>query len=235
MIRIQGLSKSFRDGERTVTVLHALDLTVPPGRFIALLGRSGSGKSTLLNCIAGLEKPDAGRVFLGEGDSSGSGPTEITGLGDQELTRLRRDRIGIVFQFFNLLPTLSVLDNVALPGLLRGRPRAEVHRRARALLDDLGLPDRSRETPDHLSGGEQQRVATARALINDPWIVLADEPTGNLDTRTGQQTLELFRRVNETLGVTILMATHSREAAAATGSIVTLEDGRIVSGESEHS
>jgi putative ABC transport system ATP-binding protein len=219
MIRVVGLDKTFRDGERTVSVLRSLHLEIGRGRFVALLGRSGSGKSTLLNCVAGLERPDAGRIFLGD--------EEITHLPDADLTRLRRDRIGIVFQFFNLLPTLSVLDNVALPALLQGSPPGRAREKARDLLSRLGLQGRDQESPDHLSGGEQQRVATARALVNDPWILLADEPTGNLDARTGAQTLELFQRVNADLGVTILMATHSREAAATAGTVAALEGGRV--------
>lgn len=220
MIRIEGLTKTFRDGETRTTILDSLDLSVETGEFLALLGRSGSGKSTLLNCIAGIETPDSGSIRLGE--------DEIVGLDDDRRSLIRRDRIGFVFQFFNLLPILSVRENVALPALLQGRPRGEVHRRADALLAELGLEGRGDERPDHLSGGEQQRVATARALINDPLVLLADEPTGNLDGTTGAATLELLRDLNERLGVTIVMATHSREAAAAAGRAVRLQDGRLV-------
>jgi putative ABC transport system ATP-binding protein len=219
MIRIDALDKTFRDGERTIAVLRSLDLEVAPGRFVALLGRSGSGKSTLLNCIAGLERPDAGRIHLGD--------VEITRLADGALTRLRRDHIGIVFQFFNLLPILTVEQNVALPALLQGRPRDDVLVKARELLTSLGLEGRFQETPDHLSGGEQQRVATARALINDPWVLLADEPTGNLDAATGEKTLDLLRHVNRRFGVTIVMATHSRAAAQVADATVHLVDGRV--------
>ncbi len=220
MIRIEKLSKKFRDGEREHVVLDGLDLSLAAGAFVALVGRSGSGKSTLLNCVAGLEQPDSGRIFLGN--------EEITGLDDHHVTLLRRRTVGIIFQFFNLLPTLSVLDNVALPGLLDGGGRREINERALELLVGLGLGGREHETPDHLSGGEQQRVATARALINEPMVLLADEPTGNLDSITGAKTLELLQDVNTRFGVTILMATHSREAAAVANQTLGLDDGRIV-------
>ena len=219
MIRIQALTKAFLDGTRSTTVLDGLDLELAPGDFVALLGRSGSGKSTLLNCIAGIETPDSGRVLFDDVD--------ITTLPDRDRTRLRRDRVGIVFQFFNLLPMISVLENVALPALLRGGKRAEVLERARELLDELGLADRASEMPDHLSGGEQQRVATARALINQPALLLADEPTGNLDATTASRTLELLREVNEKHGVTVLMVTHSEEAAASAKKVAHLVGGRV--------
>ena len=219
MIRIEALTKAFLDGTRSTTVLDGLDLTLAPGDFVALLGRSGSGKSTLLNCIAGIETPDSGRVLFDDVD--------ITTLPDRDRTRLRRDRVGIVFQFFNLLPMISVLENVALPALLRGDKRAAALERARELLDELDLADRASEMPDHLSGGEQQRVATARALINRPALLLADEPTGNLDAATAARTLELLREVNEKHGVTVLMGTHSEEAAAAAKQVAHLVGGRI--------
>lgn len=219
MIRIEALTKAFLDGTHSTTVLDGLDLELAPGDFVALLGRSGSGKSTLLNCIAGIETPDSGRVYFDDVD--------ITSLPDRDRTRLRRDRVGIVFQFFNLLPMISVIENVALPGLLRGGKRAEILERARELLHELGLADRASEMPDHLSGGEQQRVATARALINRPALLLADEPTGNLDAITAARTLDLLREVNEKHGVTVLMVTHSEEAAAAAKRVAWLTTGRI--------
>ena len=219
MIRIEALTKTFRDGGLTHTVLDGLDLELEEGAFVALLGRSGSGKSTLLNCIAGIETPDSGRVLIGD--------EEITTLRDRDRTRLRRDHVGIVFQFFNLLPMVSVLENVALPALLRGGDRKAILERARTLLDELGLADRADEMPDHLSGGEQQRVATARALINQPRLLLADEPTGNLDAETASRTLELLREVNAQHGVTVLMVTHSDEAAAAADRVAHLVGGRI--------
>jgi putative ABC transport system ATP-binding protein len=219
MIRVRGLRKRFHDGQRAVPVLGGVDIDVAAGRFVALLGRSGSGKSTLLNCIAGIETVDAGEVRV-DG-------TDLARLPDRQRTLLRRDRIGIVFQFFNLLSTLPVRDNVALPALLRGDSPKQALARADALLAELGLEGRGGEWPDRLSGGEQQRVATARALINGPRVLLADEPTGNLDTATGARTLALLRDVNLRLGVTVLMATHSREAAAVADAIVSLVDGRI--------
>jgi len=219
MVRVEGLAKSFQDGEERHTVLADLDLAVAPGSFLALLGRSGSGKSTLLNCLAGLERPDRGRIWLGDVD--------LTALPDGPLTRFRRDRIGIIFQFFNLLPMLSVLDNVALPALFRGERRAAARARAMALLSELELGTRAAEMPDRLSGGEQQRVATARALVNGPDLLLADEPTGNLDAVTAARTLALLSDVNARRGVTIIMATHSVEAARAAGRIVHLAGGRI--------
>ena len=218
-IRIQGLSKAFRDGATTHTVLDGLDLEIEDGRFVALVGRSGSGKSTLLNCLAGIETPDAGTIHVDD--------VELTSLNDRDRTRLRRDRIGIVFQFFNLLPMLPVLENVALPALLRGGKRTEVLDRAHRLLDELGLADRASEMPDHLSGGEQQRVATARALINQPALLLADEPTGNLDATTATKTLDLLKQVNEDHGVTVLMVTHSDEAAKVAQRVAHLQEGRV--------
>ena len=220
MIRVDRLSKTFRDGERVHEVLSDLSLEVREGEFIALLGRSGSGKSTLLNCLAGIETPDRGEIQL-DG-------RPITTLDDDSRTRLRRDSIGIVFQFFNLLPVVPVIDNVLLPAELAGRGGAAARDRALRLLDELELGSRAQELPDHLSGGEQQRVAIARALINEPRVLLADEPTGNLDSRTGAQTLELLSRVNREQGLTIVMATHSRRAAESASRVVQLEDGALV-------
>ncbi|NNM34432.1 MAG: ABC transporter ATP-binding protein, partial [Gemmatimonadetes bacterium] len=219
MIRVQGLKKTYRDGDHRTVILNDLDLSIESGAFVALVGRSGSGKSTLLNCLAGIETPDAGSIQLGD--------QEIVGMNDDERTLLRRDRLGFVFQFFNLIPILTVRENVALPALLQGRPRGEVLRRADLLLEELELGNRGDEYPDHLSGGEQQRVATARALINDPLVLLADEPTGNLDAQTALATLKVLREVNEKHGVTVVMATHSREAAKAARQVATLEDGKI--------
>jgi putative ABC transport system ATP-binding protein len=220
MIRVDRLSKTFRDGERVHEVLRDLSLEVSEGEFVALLGRSGSGKSTLLNCIAGIETPDRGEIQLDQ--------SPITTLDDDARTRLRRDSIGIVFQFFNLLPVVPVIDNVLLPAELAGRGGSAARDRALRLLDELDLGSRAHELPDHLSGGEQQRVAIARALINEPRVLLADEPTGNLDSRTGAQTLELLSRVNREQGLTIVMATHSRRAAETASRVVQLEDGALV-------
>jgi putative ABC transport system ATP-binding protein len=220
MIRVQRLQKTFRDGDRAHEVLRGLTFDVAQGEFVALLGRSGSGKSTLLNCLAGIETPDAGSIELAG--------TDITRLDDDDRTRLRRDAIGIVFQFFNLLPVLSVLDNVLLPAELAGHSGSDLRSRALSLLADLGLGGREVELPDHLSGGEQQRVAIARALINQPRLLLADEPTGNLDSQTGATTLDLLQQINQDTGVTVVMATHSREAAAVATRVVQLTDGLLL-------
>jgi len=222
MVRVAGLEKTFQDGAARHVVLHDLSLEVERGAFLALVGRSGSGKSTLLNCLAGIERPDRGRIWIGD--------AEITSLADGALTRLRRDRIGMVFQFFNLLPMISVVDNVALPALLRGESRRDARRRALALLEELDLGHRAPDHPDRLSGGEQQRVATARALMNGPDVLLADEPTGNLDQETAARTLALLRNVNERHGVTIIMVTHSQEAAEAATRVARLVAGRIEPG-----
>ena len=219
MIHIEGLSKSYRDGDQRVSVLNSLSLELPDAAFVALLGRSGSGKSTLLNCIAGLEKPNAGRILIGDVD--------ITALNERDRTIYRRDHIGIIFQFFQLLPTLSVLENVSLPGRLAGLSNGEVRSRATELLDHLDMADRRDDLPEHLSGGEQQRVATARALINKPKLLLADEPTGNLDSNSAERTLELLARVNEDFGVSILMATHSAEAAKIAAGTAKIDAGTV--------
>jgi putative ABC transport system ATP-binding protein len=194
-------------------------LVVQAGEFVALLGRSGSGKSTLLNCIAGLEAADAGRIRI-EGQ-------EMSALGETGRTLLRRRRIGIVFQFFELLPTLNAQENVALPALLDGVPRREAMRRAGELLERLDMGAHRNAAIEHLSGGEQQRVATARALILSPALLLADEPTGNLDVAAATATLELFERIRSESKVAILMATHSREAAATAQKRARLVGGRL--------
>lgn len=219
MIEVRDLHKSFADGGQTVPVLRGVDLQVGRGEFVALVGRSGSGKSTLLNLVAGLDVPDRGSITI-DG-------VELTSLDDRRRTLFRRDRIGIVFQFFNLLPVLSALDNVALPALLAGRPRQEVEVRARELLARVGLGGRADDFPDRLSGGEQQRVATARALVNDPALILADEPTGNLDAESAARTLELLAGLAERDGQTVLMATHDAAATSRAGRTVALVDGRI--------
>ena len=220
MVRVQDIHKSFRDGERIQAVLRDLSFSVGEGEFVALLGRSGSGKSTLLNCLAGIETVDRGSIEI-------SG-INLAALDDDARTHLRRDSIGIVFQFFNLLPVITVLDNVLLPAELAGNADRATRARALGLLGQLGLGGRETELPDHLSGGEQQRVAIARALINQPRLLLADEPTGNLDSKTGAHTLELLQRINQEQGVAVVMATHSREAAKRASRIVYLADGALV-------
>src|SRR5207248_7587036 len=186
------------------------------GQLLGVVGRSGSGKSTLLNLLAGIATPTSGEVWIGE--------RELSRLSDDDLTRLRRDQLGMVYQFFNLLPTLSVRENVALPALLGGEKEREVLARADALLDEVSMAHRRDARPHTLSGGEMQRTALARALIHRPALVLADEPTGNLDSKTADQVLDLLRRLGERHGVTIILVTHSREAAAVADRVVDLRD-----------
>ena len=203
-----------------MTALEGIDLEIARGEMAAIVGPSGSGKSTLLNLIGGLDRATSGEITI-EG-------TSFKGLPDDELTRIRRDKIGFVFQFFNLLPSLSCLENVAIPLHLRGWPRKKTEARARELLELVQLGRRVDHLPDELSGGERQRVAIARALSIYPPILLADEPTGNLDTHTGQEILNLIRDVQRQLNSTVLVVTHDREVAESCGRIVSLRDGRIV-------
>ncbi len=220
LIRCRDVHKVYGDGTATVTALGGVDLTVTAGEFIALLGRSGSGKSTLIHLIGGLDQPTSGEIRV-EGRSLGE-------LDDSALTLYRRHTVGLVFQFFNLIPTMTVLENVLFPSVLDRRlPRTEARERAAALLEAVGLAERQSTTPDRLSGGQQQRVALARAWINRPTIVLADEPTGNLDSTTEQEILELLGRLARDEGTTILMATHSPEAMAVASRVVHLQDGRL--------
>jgi len=203
IVKIRDLSKTYGEAGRARHVLNAVDLDIYEGEFFAMLGKSGSGKSTLLNLISGIDNADGGSI---EVDG-----TEILGLGERARTLFRRDNIGIVFQFFNLIPTLTVLENITLPLELQSRPRSEANERARALLERVGLADRTETFPDKLSGGEQQRVAIARALVSEPSIVLADEPTGNLDEDTGEIVLNLLLELTRGAGKTLIMATHSPE------------------------
>jgi putative ABC transport system ATP-binding protein len=199
-------------------VLKDACFAVGEGEIVAIRGRSGSGKSTVLNLVAGIDRPTAGEIFVG-GEA-------LSRLGPRERTLLRRDQIGFVFQFFNLIPTLSVLENVRLPAELAGDGRA--HERARELLDRVGLADRAQAFPDRLSGGEQQRVAIARALVRDPRLVLADEPTGNLDDATGASVMGLIDALTRRAGKTLLLVTHSGELAGLADRVLTIEDGRLV-------
>jgi len=219
MIELRQVSKIF-DGKRKVTALAGIDLRVAPGEMVSIVGPSGSGKSTLLNLIGGLDRPSAGEISI-EGRS-------LSALDDDELTRLRRDKIGFVFQFFNLLPSLSCLENVALPLHLRGWGRRQAAGRARALLELVGLAERLEHLPEELSGGERQRVAIARALSVYPPIVLADEPTGNLDTQTGAEILTLVHDLHDRLGTTVLIVTHDVSVAQSCPRTLELRDGRIV-------
>jgi putative ABC transport system ATP-binding protein len=219
MIELTRVTKQF-DGKRKVTALEDVTLSVGSGEMVSIVGPSGSGKSTLLNLIGGLDRPSAGEVAI-DGRA-------LSRLGDDELTRVRRDKIGFIFQFFNLLPTLTCLENVALPLHLRGWSRKKTQDRARELLDLVGLGHRLEHLPDELSGGERQRVAIARALAVYPPILLADEPTGNLDTHTGQEILKLVHDLHDRLGATILIVTHDQSVAQSCQRTVLLRDGRIV-------
>ena len=218
MIQLDRVVKIY-EGKNRVTALDGVSLSVATGEMVAVMGQSGSGKSTLLNLMGGLDQPTSGSVKV---DGA-----ELAGLGDDALTRVRREKIGFVFQFFNLLPTLSAWDNVALPLRLQRRPAALVRERTGRYLGLVGLTARATHLPDELSGGECQRVAIARALVMDPVVILADEPTGNLDSRTGAEILALLRTINRELRSTIVMVTHDAAAAQACDRIVRLRDGRI--------
>ena len=219
MIDLLRVTKQFA-GKRQVTALEEVTLSIPRGEMISIIGPSGSGKSTLLNLIGGLDRPTSGDVRVdGEG---------LAGLTDDQLTRVRRDKIGFIFQFFNLLPTLSCLENVGLPLHLRGWPRTKVRDRSTELLTLVQLGHRLEHLPEELSGGERQRVAIARALSIYPPILLADEPTGNLDTQTGEDILALIRELHVRLGSTIVVVTHDMHVAESCSRTIALRDGRIV-------
>ena len=219
MIELQGISKTVPSGDASLTIVHPLDLRIDAGRVVAITGPSGSGKSTLLGLIAGLDAPSTGRVVI-DG-------TDITALSEDALARFRGARIGFVFQFFHLLPSLTAWENVRVPLEIAGVSGASA--RADALLDEVGLSPRRHHYPSQLSGGEQQRVAIARALANDPPILLADEPTGNLDSATGRQVIDRLIDVNRRRGTTVVLVTHDAELAALAEVTVALRDGRIVS------
>jgi putative ABC transport system ATP-binding protein len=218
MIQLRGVSKTVMSGSAPLTILHPLDLTVSAGESLAITGPSGSGKSTLLGLIAGLDAPTSGRILIDGVD--------ITDLGEDALAKLRGTKIGFVFQFFHLIPSLTALENVLVPMEIAGRGDAAA--RARALLEEVGLTGRGHHYPSQLSGGEQQRVALARALANDPPIVLADEPTGNLDSANGRHILNLLLQVNRARRATLVLVTHDPSLAALTRSQLALRDGRAV-------
>ncbi len=224
LVQLAGLSKSYTEAGQERAVLQAIDWSFPAGQFTGLFGRSGSGKSTLLNLISGIDKPSGGQVFIREKDDV----VELTGLSEHHRTLFRRRNIGIVFQFFNLIPTLTVLENVALPIELAGEER-KGHRRAEALLERVGLGNRLDTYPDRLSGGEQQRVAIARALVHDPALLLADEPTGNLDEGTGDAVLDLLLELTRGAGKTLIMATHDPQIAQHADQVLYLEHGKLIS------
>ena len=217
MIRLEQIKKVVVSGSEDLTILHPLDLEVPEGQFLSIVGPSGSGKSTLLGLIAGLDAPTEGRVLI-DG-------VNLVELGEDELARLRGERIGFVFQFFHLLPSLTALENVLVPMEIFGIANAE--EKSRALLDEVGLSERTHHYPSQLSGGEQQRVAIARALANDPPILLADEPTGNLDSSNGKHVIDIILGVHERRGMTIVLATHNMELARMSDVTLALKDGRI--------
>ena len=209
------------DEQVPVRALRGVDISVAKGEFIAIMGPSGCGKSTMLNLVAGLDTPTDGEIRI-DGDP-------ITGMDEDDLALMRRRHIGIVFQFFNLLEGMTVLENVALPAVVAGRPRKQAETRARDLLDLLGIADKGGKTPGVLSGGQRQRLSIARALANEPTLLLADEPTGSLDSAGGAEVLELFRRLHEG-GQTIVLVTHSDEVASGADRIVRMRDGRIDDG-----
>jgi len=218
MIELREVSRTVMSGAEPLTILHPLSLTIPAGQFVAVVGPSGSGKSTLLGLIAGLDSPTSGQVLIDGVD--------ITALGEDALARLRGEKIGFVFQFFHLIPSLTAYENVAVPMEIAGLPDAR--RRAERLLEEVGLTGRAHHYPSQLSGGEQQRVALARALANNPPIVLADEPTGNLDTANGRHIMELLRNTHHVRRTTVVLVTHDAELAAMADARLVLRDGRIV-------
>jgi putative ABC transport system ATP-binding protein len=218
MIQLRGVSKTVMSGGQPLTILQPLDLDVADGRCLAIIGPSGSGKSTLLGLIAGLDSASSGSIAIGG--------TDITRLDEDALARLRGEKIGFVFQFFHLVPALTAFENILVPMEIAGRRDAVA--RARQLLDEVGLSDRGHHYPSQLSGGEQQRVAIARALANDPPIVLADEPTGNLDSSTGRHIIELLLAVRRVRHSTLVLVTHDVELAALADARLVLRDGRPV-------
>ena len=218
MIKLEGISKTVQSGGNPLTILYPLDLLVPSGQFLSIVGPSGSGKSTLLGLIAGLDMPTTGEILI-DG-------VEITSLDEDQLAELRGEKIGFVFQFFHLLSSLTALENISVPLEIAGV--ADAIDRAKGLLADVGLTDRGHHYPSQLSGGEQQRIAIARALANDPPILLADEPTGNLDSKTGHYIVDLLVEVNKKRGTTIVMVTHDAELTGRSDVIVSMRDGRTL-------
>ena len=213
------LHKSYVTGEARVTALAGVSLTLHAGDFVALMGPSGCGKSTLLHLCGAMDRPTSGRITF-EG-------RDLNTLLDDDLTRLRRDRIGFVFQFFNLLPTLTLGDNIALPCLLGGMRTSEADARAAQIAERVGISHRLHHYPQQVSGGEMQRAAIARALVHNPSLLIADEPTGNLDSDNGARVLALLRELNREIGITILLATHAAEVAAEAAQVQRLRDGRF--------
>ncbi|MBA2496510.1 MAG: ABC transporter ATP-binding protein [Acidimicrobiia bacterium] len=219
VLDVRGVRRTFEAENAPVRALRGADFQMSHGEFVAIMGPSGCGKSTLLNLVAGLDQADEGTILLAD--------EEVTGKSEDDLARMRRKHIGIVFQFFNLLEGMTVLENVAIPAMVAGVKRKPAETRGRDLLDLLGLPDKAAAAPGSLSGGQRQRLAIARALANEPTLLLADEPTGALDSEGGQEVIELFRRLHSA-GQTILMVTHDDEVAAAAHRIARMKDGKVV-------
>lgn len=221
-IAVEGkhIIKDFQIGSTTTKVLRDISLQVMQGEFVSIMGPSGSGKSTLLYILGGLDTPTGGHVFLNG--------TDISRFGDEKMSRIRRQKIGFAFQFYNLIPNLNVEENIMLPLLLDGKKMSSYKKQIHQILEIVGLSERRKHTPRELSGGQQQRVAIARALIGNPEILFADEPTGNLDSRTGAGIMNLLREINRTTGQTIIMVTHSPEAAKSSSRVITVQDGIII-------
>jgi putative ABC transport system ATP-binding protein len=220
ILQVRNVSKRFGSGSEAVDALREVNLDLEAGEFVAIMGASGSGKSTLLHLIGGLDVPDRGTILIEEAD--------LARMSDRQRTVFRRDRLGIVFQDYNLLPTLTASENIGLPLLVAGAPYAEIQSRTRRLLEDLHLASRASHRPAALSGGERQRVAVARSLLNDPAVILADEPTGNLDSIHSREIWELLARLARELGKTVLMVTHEAAGAAHCDRVIVLKDGRII-------
>jgi putative ABC transport system ATP-binding protein len=223
LVRLAGVTRAFREGETERVVLRGVDAEIRRGEVVALLGRSGSGKSTLLHLIGGIDLPTAGDIEIAG--------VSLTRASERARTLFRRRHVGFVFQFFNLIPTLTVEENLLLPLELNGRGGEPGRRAVHALLDEVGLRDRAATFPERLSGGEQQRVAVARALVHDPDLVLADEPTGNLDLDTGRQVLQLLDRMTRRAGKTLVIVTHAAEVAGLADRVLRLHEGRLVPGD----
>jgi len=220
ILQIRDLTKHYDEGNQSRSILNHVNLQIETGEFFVLLGKSGSGKSTLLNLISGIDRADSGQVMIGG--------TDITALDEKRQTLFRRDHIGIIFQFFNLIPTLTVLENITLPSELRGEKRRPIEERGRALLERVGLADRADTFPDKLSGGEQQRVAIARALVHEPMLILADEPTGNLDEDSGRNVLKLLLELTRDVGKTLVMATHNPEIVPLADRVCRIHEGKLI-------
>ena len=219
LLAAENLHKTYVTGEARVTALSGVSFAIERGDFVALMGPSGCGKSTLLHLCGAMDRPTSGNLRLNG--------RELAAMGDDELTRVRREQVGFVFQFFNLLPTLTVSDNIALPCLLAGVKAAEAEARAQTLAERVGIAHRLHHYPQQISGGEMQRAAMARALIHQPSLIVADEPTGNLDSENGDIVLALLKRLNTEMGVTILLATHAADVAAAARRVLKMRDGKF--------